>query len=83
MVKEKIIDPEEEKRKEAEKFLQQRFKTFDIHFKELCNLLDAWDRTQGTVFRQPSPSEKSDPDDHLPNKKPKALKSNFFFLVKL
>lgn len=76
IIKEKVIDPEEEKRKEAEKFLQQRFKTFEIHFKELCNLLDAWDRTQGTVFRQPSPSEKSDPDD-LP-KKMKIPKSNFY-----
>lgn len=79
IIKEKIIDPEEEKRKEAEKFLQQRFKTFDIHFKELCNLLDAWDRTQGTVFRQPSPSEKSDPDD-LPKKISKLPKSNIFFI---
>jgi hypothetical protein len=72
--KEKIIDPEEEKRKEAEKFLQQRFKTFDLYFKDLCNLLDAWDRTQGNIFRQPSPSEKSDHDDHLTSKKKKDTK---------
>ncbi|CAF0787663.1 unnamed protein product [Brachionus calyciflorus] len=75
VIKEKMIDPEEEKRKEAEKLLQQRFKTFDLHFKELCNLLEAWDRTQGTVFRQPSPSEKSDPDDHLPKKTIKPQKN--------
>jgi hypothetical protein len=74
VIKEKIIDPEEEKRKEAEKLLQQRFKTFDLYFKDLCNLLDAWDRTQGNIFRQPSPSEKSDHDEHLTSKKKKDIK---------
>lgn len=65
----KVIDPEEEKRKEAEKFLQQRFKTFDVHFKDICNLLEAWDRTQGNIFRQPSPSDKSELEDHLAARK--------------
>ncbi len=74
MIKEKVIDPEEEKRKEAEKLLQQRFKTFDLYFKDLSNLLDAWDRTQGNIFRQPSPSEKSDHDEHLTSKKKKDTK---------
>jgi len=74
VIKEKVIDPEEEKRKEAEKLLQQRFKTFDLYFKDLCNLLDAWDRTQGNIFRQPSPSEKSDHDEHLTSKKKKDIK---------
>ena len=80
VVKEKVIDPEEEKRKEAEKLLQQRFKTFDLYFKDLSNLLDAWDRTQGNIFRQPSPSEKSDHDDHLTSKKKKDTKSTIKWL---
>jgi hypothetical protein len=76
-IKEKIIDPEEEKRKEAEKLLQQRFKTFDVHFKDICSLLDAWDRTQGNIFRQPSPSDKSELEDHLTARKNRnATKSN-------
>lgn len=60
----KIIDPEEEKRREDERLLQQRFKTFDVHFKDICNLLEAWDRTQGNIFRQSSPSEKSELEEH-------------------
>ena len=55
--------PEEERRREAEKLLQQRFKTFDLHFKDIVSLLDAWDRSQGNIFRQPSPSEKSEHED--------------------
>lgn len=61
----KIIDPEEEKRREAERLLQQRFKTFDVHYKDICSLLEAWDRTQGNIFRQSSPSDKSELEDHL------------------
>lgn len=57
-------NPEEEKKREAEKLLQQRFKTFDVHFKDITNLLDAWDRTQGNIFRQPSPSEKSEHEEN-------------------
>ncbi len=64
MSKEKFIDPEEEKRKEAEKLLQQRFKTFELYYKDICNLLDVWDRTVGNVYRQPSPSDKSELEDH-------------------
>jgi len=56
-------DPEAERRREAEKLLQQRFKTFDLHFKDVTNLLEAWDRTQGSIFRQPSPSEKSEHEE--------------------
>lgn len=59
---------EEEKKREAEKFLQQRFKTFDVHFKDIVNLLDAWDRSQGNIFRQSSPSEKSEHEDPSVNK---------------
>lgn len=60
---EHLKNPEEEKKREAEKLLQQRFKTFDLHFKDIINLLDSWDRTQGNIFRQPSPSEKSEHED--------------------
>lgn len=67
----KVIDPEEEKRKEAEKLLQQRFKTFDVYIKDIMHLLDAWDRTQGNIFRQLSPSEKSEHDDHLTGRRTK------------
>jgi len=56
-------DPEQERRREAEKLLQQRFKTFDLHYKDVTMLLDAWDRTQGNIFRQPSPSEKSEHEE--------------------
>lgn len=74
----KIIDPEEEKRREAERLLQQRFKTFDVHFKDICALLEAWDRTQGNIFRQSSPSDKSELEDHLTTRrKIKDLKSKF------
>lgn len=75
----KIIDPEEEKRREAERLLQQRFKTFEVHFKDICNLLEAWDRTQGNIFRQSSPSDKSELEDHTVTKRfKKDLKSKFF-----
>ena len=40
-----------------------RYKTFDLFFKDVSALFDSWDRTQGTIYRQPSPSEKSDHDD--------------------
>ncbi len=68
--KEKLIDPEEEKRKDAERLIHQKFKTFDLFFKDICQLFDTWDRTQCTVYRQPSPSDKSEHDDHLAVKKP-------------
>ena len=71
----KIIDPEEEKRREAERLLQQRFKTFDAHFKDICSLLDAWDRTQGNIFTQSSPLDKSEIDDHLVTRRNRNLKS--------
>lgn len=75
----KIIDPEEEKRREAERLLQQRFKTFEVHFKDIFNLLEAWDRTQGNIFRQSSPSDKSELEDHTVTKRfKKDLKSKFF-----
>ncbi len=61
----KVVDPEEEKRREAEKLLQQRFKTFELYYKDISNLLDVWDRASGNIYRQPSPSEKSDHDEHL------------------
>ncbi len=78
--KEKLIDPEEEKRKEAEKLLQQRFKTFDLYFKDLCLLFDNWDRAQGNIFRQSSPSDPADHDDHLAaGKKKKDTKSERLF----
>ena len=78
-VKEKQVNPEEEKRKEAEKLLQQRFKTFDLYFKDITHLLDAWDRAQGGIFRQASPSEKSEHDDHAPSKKSKKdLKGQYY-----
>jgi hypothetical protein len=67
--KEKIYDPEEEKRREAERVLQQRFKTFELYFKEIAQLFDLWDRTQGTIYRQPSASDRSEHDDHLANKR--------------
>ena len=77
----KIIDPEEEKRREAERLLQQRFKTFDVHFKDICALLEAWDRTQGNIFRQSSPSDKSELEDHLTTRrKIKDLKSKFLIM---
>lgn len=80
----KIIDPDEEKRREVERLLQQRFKTFEVHFKDICSLLDAWDRTQGNIFRQSSPSEKSELEDHTVNKRlKKDLKSNLFFFLKI
>jgi hypothetical protein len=69
--KQATIDLEEEKRKEAEKYLQQRFKTFEIHLKEISSLLDAWDRSMGNIFRQASPSDRSDHDEHLLTKKNK------------
>ncbi len=86
--KEKLVDPEEEKRKEAEKLLQQRFKTFDLYFKDLCLLFDNWDRSQGNIFRQSSPSDPADHDDHLAaGKKKKDTKSEsfslFFFYFRL
>jgi hypothetical protein len=59
---EKLIE-EENKKREAEKLLQQRFKTFDLFYKDIVNLLEAWDRTQGNIYRQPSPSEKSEHED--------------------
>ena len=62
---------EEEKKRESEKLLQQRFKTFDFHFKDIVNLLDAWDRTQGNIYRQPSPSEKSEHEDPIAAKNKK------------
>lgn len=65
----KVLNPEEEKKREAEKLLQQRFKTFDLYCKEINSLMELWDRTQGCIFRQPSPSEKSEHDDHLANRK--------------
>ena len=64
-----VIDLEEEKRKEAEKLIQQRFKTFDLYYKDISMLLEAWDRTHGCLFRQPSPSEKSEHDEHIAKKK--------------
>jgi hypothetical protein len=67
----KVFDPEEEKRREADKLLQQRFKTFDLYYKDMCNLFDVWDRASGNIFRQSSPSEKSDHDEHLIAKKNK------------
>ena len=67
----KVLSPEEEKKREAEKLLQQRFKTFELYSKEINSLMDLWDRTQGCIFRQPSPSEKSEHDDHQANKKVK------------
>ena len=70
--RERTIDPEDEKRIETEKLLQQRFKTFDLYCKEMNHLLEAWDRTQGNIFRQPSPSEKSEHEDQLAATKKKA-----------
>ena len=67
----KILDPEEEKRKESEKLLQQRFKTFDLYYKDIVNLLDVWDRASGNIFRQSSPSEKSEHEEHINTKKNK------------
>lgn len=69
---EKKLTPEEEKKREAEKLLQQRFKTFDLYSKEINSLMELWDRSQGAIFRQPSPSEKSEHDDHLNKKNLKA-----------
>lgn len=69
-----MIDPEEEKRKEAEKLLQQRFKTFELHYKDISNLMDVWDRATGSIFRQMSPSEKSEHEEHLNRKNKKDLK---------
>ncbi len=61
----RVIDPEEEKRKEADKLLQQRFKTFELYNKDISNLLDVWDRASGNIFRQSSPSEKSEHEENL------------------
>ena len=47
-----------------------RYKTFELFFKDISQLFDSWDRTQGTIYRQPSPSEKSEHDEHLAIKKP-------------
>ena len=62
--------------------MQQRFKTFELYYKEIVHLLDAWDRTQGNIFRQPSPSEKSEHEDQLAGKKKlKDAKGNLFILI--
>jgi hypothetical protein len=71
---EKKLTPEEEKKREAEKLLQQRFKTFDLYSKEIVSLMELWDRSQGSIFRQPSPSEKSEHDDHSNKKNAKNVK---------
>ena len=68
---EKKLTPEEEKKREVEKLLQQRFKTFDLYAKEIISLMELWDRSQGSIFRQPSPSEKSEHEDHSNKKNPK------------
>ena len=85
--KDKInIDPEEEKRKEAERFLQQKFKTFDKYYNDVCALLDTWDRSQGTIYKPTSPFEnKSDHDEPALNtqnrkgQKPSISKKTFKF----
>lgn len=61
-----VIDPEEEKKKEAERALQQKFKTFDKFFNEVCALLDTWDRSQGTIYKPPSPFENKSEHDEQP-----------------
>jgi hypothetical protein len=78
---EKKLTPEEEKKREAEKLLQQRFKTFDLYSKEINSLMELWDRSQGAIFRQPSPSEKSEHDDHLNKKNLKAYQKSINQLV--
>lgn len=65
----KVLNPEEEKKREAEKLLQQRFKTFDLYSKEINSLMELWDRSTGSIFRQASPSEKSEHEDHQANKR--------------
>lgn len=71
-----VIDPEEERKKQAELLLQQKFKTFDILFKDICTLMDSWDRCQGTIIRPLSPSDKSEHDDNLNTLKSKKLNNN-------
>ncbi len=46
-----------------------RYKTFELYYKDMNQLFDLWDRTQGTIYRQPSASDRSDHDDHMTTKR--------------
>ncbi|XP_052816168.1 hydrocephalus-inducing protein homolog isoform X2 [Mya arenaria] len=66
--------PEEVQRdpiKEAELLLMQKFRTFEVHQKDIAELVEFWDRTTLTVKRPRTPSERSDEDhaQHPPSGK--------------
>ncbi|CAD5117498.1 DgyrCDS6267 [Dimorphilus gyrociliatus] len=61
---EQELSPKEIKEREADLLLQQRFRTFEVCFKDITEKVDCWDRTKG-VIRPPTPDPHMTQDESI------------------
>lgn len=53
--KDKIVEEPVEELSEEEQLLQQKFKNFDKSFRDICYVLEHWDRSQLIVVKPTTP----------------------------